>query len=301
MATKPQVCTPRQPPNGRRAAYAEALTVGARGDARPSAIDLLAARSEGRDVTSPAVIAAIKGISWGSRAARLTTGFFDTPSATLRNEILRYLNLWRTRANVQFVFSQVDPVIRIARWDGPSWGGYWSYLGTEILDIPRNEPTMNLEGFTLNTPQREYHRVVCHEGGHTLGFPHEHMRRELVAKVDRQKAYAYFERTEGWSKTDVDDQVLTALNAATLIQTPPDETSIMCYQLPGEITKDGKPILGGLRINQTDHDFAARIYPMAKKAPRSAKPSARGRKKKATRRKAGATHRPSRGPRRRSS
>ena len=44
-------------------------------------------------------------------------------------------------------------------------------------------------------------------------------------------------------------------------ETPPDQTSIMCYQLPGSITRDGRPILGGPDINQTDYAFAGRIYP----------------------------------------
>lgn len=35
----------------------------------------------------------------------------------------------------------------------------------------------------------------------------------------------------------------------------------MCYQLPGEITRDGQPIRGGDDINETDYQFAARIYP----------------------------------------
>ena len=55
--------------------------------------------------------------------------------------------------------------------------GYWSYLGTDIRLIPRNRPTMNLQGFTMNTSESEYKRVVRHETGHTLGFPHEHILR----------------------------------------------------------------------------------------------------------------------------
>jgi hypothetical protein len=35
----------------------------------------------------------------------------------------------------------------------------------------------------------------------------------------------------------------------------------MCYQLPGSITSDGKPIVGGIDINPTDSDFIGRIYP----------------------------------------
>ena len=120
---------------------------------------------------------------------------------------------------------------------------------------------MNLQAFTMNTPESEYKRVVRHETGHTLGFPHEHMRKALIARIDPQKAYDFFLRTYGWDKTTVDQQVLTPLDERSLMATPPDQTSIMCYQLPGSITRDGKPILGGIDINTTDAAFAAKIYP----------------------------------------
>jgi hypothetical protein len=46
-----------------------------------------------------------------------------------------------------------------------------------------------------------------------------------------------------------------------LASTPPDVTSIMCYQLPGSIMKDGKPFIGGTDINQADYALMASIYP----------------------------------------
>ena len=113
----------------------------------------------------------------------------------------------------------------------------------------------------MNTDDREYRRVVCHEAGHTLGFPHEHMRKELVALIDPEKAYDFFLRTQGWSRQMVDQQVLTPLSQNSIMGTPPDQDSIMCYQLPGSITKSGQPIRGGRDINATDHAFAGRIYP----------------------------------------
>ena len=63
--------------------------------------------------------------------------------------------------------------------------------------IPAKAQTMNLEAFTMNTPESEFHRVVRHETGHTLGFPHEHMRKALVDKIDPQKALEFFGRTQG--------------------------------------------------------------------------------------------------------
>ena len=40
-----------------------------------------------------------------------------------------------------------------------------------------------------------------------------------------------------------------------------DPKSIMCDQIPGEITKNGKPIVGGLDIDVSDYKFAGQIYP----------------------------------------
>jgi hypothetical protein len=200
---------------------------------------------------------------WPATGIKLTVGFLDSPSAELQKRILLHMNAWAKSANVEFVASATDPKVRIARLDHPEdMAGYWSYTGTEILSIKKSEPTMNLEGFTMDTSESEFHRVVRHETGHTLGFPHEHMRRELVDKIDPDKAIKYFGKTQGWSADEVRDQVLTPLEDASLLETAhADPHSIMCYQIPGIITKDGKPIIGGKDIDKKDYAFAASCYP----------------------------------------
>lgn len=198
---------------------------------------------------------------WGRAGVRLTVGFLDNPGAALRSRILEHMNAWSSSANVSFTESDTDPQVRIAR-EGGKGGGYWSYVGTDILSIEPGAPTMNLEGFTMDTDEREFVRVVRHETGHTLGFAHEHMRKELVARVDEQKAIEYFGDTQRWSPAMVRAQVLTPLEASSIFGTPhADETSIMCYQIPAALTKDGKAILGGTDIDKADHEFAAGIYP----------------------------------------
>jgi hypothetical protein len=137
---------------------------------------------------------------------------------------------------------------------------YWSYVGTDIDEIPEDEPTMNLEGFTMAMPESEFRRVVRHETGHTLGFPHEHMRQELVVRLDRDKVIAAYMASQGWAEQEVIDQILTPLEESSILGTPTDETSIMCYQIDGSLTLDGIPILGGVDINEADHDFAALVY-----------------------------------------
>ena len=214
-------------------------------------------------VLDPQRIAVLTSKYWGPSARRLTVSFMESTPATLRQRIVLHMNAWTRTSSVSFVETQGVGQVRISR----AGSGYWSYLGTDILHIPGNRPTMNLQGFSMSTPESEYKRIVRHETGHTLGFPHEHMRQALVARIDPQKAYEYFQRTQGWDRATVNAQVLTPLDERSLMSTPPDQTSIMCYQLPGSITRDGRPILGGVDINPTDFGFAGRIYPRTGNAP----------------------------------
>jgi len=74
-------------------------------------------------------------------------------------------------------------------------------------------------------------------------------RSHLRALIDREKAIEYF-------------GVLTPIEDSSLLGTPrADSNSIMCYQIPGKITKSGKPIPGGVDIDDLDYEFAASVYP----------------------------------------
>lgn len=203
----------------------------------------------------PARIAMLTTKYWGPTQRRLTVSFLDSTPGPLHDRILEHLNAWNVGVTFAPVPSGGDVRITFSQ------DGYWSYVGTDIHHIDRDQPTMCLQDFDMDTPESEYRRVVRHEVGHTLGFEHEHMRRELVAKIDKGKAYRYFGRTQGWTHRDVNEQVLTPLDIRSLMGTPPDVTSVMCYQLPGEVTVDGQPIPGGDDINATDRAFAERVYP----------------------------------------
>jgi hypothetical protein len=254
-SSEPAVCTPKPlPPQVQIHAARTAVSFNPLNAAALGGLRDVEAQS---DVLPPARIAVDVKRYWGPAQRTLSVSFLEKTTSALRNKILSHMNSWSTAAGIVFEYTTGQGNVRITRAER----GYWSYVGTDILHIKPDRATMCLQGFTEQTSESEYKRVVRHEAGHTLGFPHEHMRRELVARLDRQKCYDYFKRTQGWEPQMVDAQVLTPLDQRSIFGTQPDETSIMCYQLPGSLTKNGKPILGGLDINATDYWFAGRIYP----------------------------------------
>jgi hypothetical protein len=216
------------------------------------------ARLIGRPL-EPDELAALTTRYWGATGVRLTVSFLDNPPKSLQERVLEHMNAWSKKANVSFRRTAGHGEVRIARAQN---GGHWSYLGTDILSVPLHRPTLNLDSFTTNTPESEFTRVVRHVTGHTLGFPHEHLRRSLVEKIDRKKAFRYFARTQGWGVRAVCYQVITPIEEGSLISDGhADPRSIMCYQIPGSITKNGEPILGGTDIVASDHALVGRLYP----------------------------------------
>ena len=265
----PIVCTPKSLPASKQPAAAKkAIEINPANHPGARAMRVAASAPGGL-----ARLSLVIGRRWPATGVRLTVKFLDNPPKDLRRRIILHMNAWAKTANVMFTETSGAAKVRIARLDSPpDMSGYWSYVGTEILHIPASQPTLNLEAFTMNTPESEFHRVVRHETGHTIGFPHEHMRRELVKLIDPAKAIKYFGRTQGWTRDEVREQVLTPIEESSLLGTAhSDARSIMCYQIPGSITKSGKPIVGGRDIDAKDYAFAASIYPKQIHAPRGLK------------------------------
>ena len=188
----------------------------------------------------------------------------DNPSAALRSRILLHMNAWGKAANVVFSGAEGIGQVRIAPGPSGGVGRLLVAIGTEILEIPEDEPTLNLEGFTMRTSEGEYRRVVRHEAG-TRWVWHEHMRSDIVKRIDRAKAIKYFDCTESWSAEDVEEQVLTPLSKKSLMARR-RATVYHVLSAPGSIMKDGKAVPGGLDINPQDAAFATSLYPKPEQA-----------------------------------
>ncbi|KAK2459707.1 hypothetical protein APHAL10511_008269 [Amanita phalloides] len=183
------------------------------------------------------------------------------------------MNAWSAFCDVRFTLVD-DPIgaeVRIS-FTGEVLGkphpGYWSNVGTDILGIdnPR-QPTMMLTGASLSKSDWFFTRVVRHETGHTLGFMHEHLRPELVDRIDPKKAIEYYGGPANyWSKERTTSNVLNPLPMDEYTATAEaDIHSIMCYAISNKILKKGAgQITGGDDFSKYDREHAAKIYPMPK-------------------------------------
>lgn len=216
------------------------------------------------DTPSQERLAVLTGKMWPATGITLTVSFLDSSPADLQARIVQHMNAWGQYANVKFSLVPSGGQIRIDR----KADGYWSYLGQDNLHIPANQQTMNLQGFTMNTPESEFHRVVRHETGHVLGFPHEQQLPEIVQLLDVSKTIAWGAQALGWDEATVRAQILTPLSPGSYRMTAhADQNGIMCYGLPAQITKNGVAIPGGVDIDAIDGAYAGSLYPLAVNPP----------------------------------
>lgn len=222
--------------------------------------------------TEPQFLAARTTKYWGAKGVDLTVSFMEVVPQGLKDRTLKFMNTWGEFSNVKFKQVATGGNVRISY--GP--GGYFSYLGPDILSVAYNKQTMNLQALSTRTDEAEFCRVVWHETGHTLGFEHEHLRRELVARLDRAKVIAWGKRTQNWSEATSVAQMLTPIEEGALLEPSRiDPDSIMCYQFDGSQTLDGLPIRGGAVIDATDRAYAAKLYPKPDAPPPTDPPASK--------------------------
>jgi serralysin len=114
----------------------------------------------------------------------------------IQNKVKELAKQWENYANLKLDFgsNNGNADIRIGfKWNGDT--GSWSYLGNDAVEltkdgtIPKDEPTMNYGWLELDSPDKEYSRVVLHEFGHALGAIHEHQNPVANIPWDKPKVY----------------------------------------------------------------------------------------------------------------
>jgi len=197
------------------------------------------------------------------QAGRTLGVYFVNGSDEMKSRVMKIAKIWEDHANIKFeeVKDNRDSQIRIGFY---AFEGHWSYLGTDSLSIPLSNITMNLDGLSINesTSENEMIRVVLHEFGHALGFGHSHKHPEAGIPWDIPEVYKYYEINQGWSKSDVDYQILDRYTRDQLaFSTTYDKDSCMQYAVQNELTIGDWEVGWNYGLSAGDKTGCARAYP----------------------------------------
>ncbi|MXS71608.1 hypothetical protein GSF70_10300 [Flavobacteriaceae bacterium W22] len=191
----------------------------------------------------------------------------------LINNIATVAQEWTKYANIKFDFGIDQNKKTFRKWvNGDSSDirigfedkGYWSFVGTEALNLelcPPGSLTMNLENFNIQLPTN-WKRLILHEFGHALGFHHEHQSPTVQCDFDFDKLYADMSQL-GWSKEQVDYN-FQQLSGHGLYFTKHDPLSIMHYAYDEEYYESGKN--SPCFINSENHSLSNSDKVIANKA-----------------------------------
>lgn len=113
----------------------------------------------------------------------------------------------------------------------------WSMIGSDALQVPKNQPTMNLgwldDDIQYDVPElKGTGMVVLHEFGHAMGMIHEHQNPKGNPIVwNKPVVYEELARTNGWNKQLVDRNVFQKYGDYELCQQAKEEEDIIKRKL----------------------------------------------------------------------
>lgn len=163
---------------------------------------------------------------------------------------------------VNLTFVKVDAGASEVRVRFDPGKGHWSMLGTDCRTVGQSAQTMNLEltAGVFGDGSAEWDRVAIHECLHAVGLEHEHQSPMATSLVwNKAAVYDYYGRTQGWSRQQIDFQVINRYSGRFFRGSAFDAHSIMEYPVPPGLAN----IVIGWNDKLTDTDIRTvrSIYP----------------------------------------
>lgn len=213
---------------------------------------------EGKQTTPESIVSQAK--LW-PKGTVLTIGFLDGKPA-LQWKVAKVALEWMKYANLRFVFSDVSEATLRISFKQP---GSWAFQGTDALNIPKDQPTINFGWVTPDTLESEVRRVVLHEFGHVLGLVHEHQAANARIPWDKEAVYRELSGPpNNWTRQQVDVTMFQEYASDYFpVEKAFDPKSIMMFPLSKNFT-GGRLVVGlNLDLSDTDKEFVQRLYPSA--------------------------------------
>ena len=176
----------------------------------------------------------------------------------IHEKIKKYARVWEQYANIYFSFvNSGDTEIRITFQPG----GSWSHIGTNNLNIPQSDATMNFGWFGIHTPEDDFSSTILHEFGHALGCIHEHQSPAAKLQWNKPAVYKEYLKSQGWTTQDVDINVFQKYDQQTITNSDYDADSIMHYPFPSEFFISGSEVGINTQLSTGDIEFIQKAYP----------------------------------------
>lgn len=179
-------------------------------------------------------------------------------SSQQRATVRQFAQQWTEYANLVFDFGEAaNAQVRIAFNDD----GAWSYIGTDALGIPANQPTMNFGWLDEG--------VVLHEFGHMIGMIHEHQN-PLDNPIQWNKPVvnaALSGPPNFWDQATIEHNMYAKYEVSQINGSELDPQSVMLYSFPASWTANGFHTEPNEALSEVDKAFAKRVYPRAAQPP----------------------------------
>jgi hypothetical protein len=199
--------------------------------------------------------------------------FYDKPARwtadeSQENVVRKAFDMWKA-LGIGLDFAEVpsrqDADVRIA-FDLAD--GSWSYVGTDLLDQPKDEQTMNF-GWSLTADPQEGLDTALHEIGHTLGFPHEHQNPFAGIVWDEEAVYRSLAAPPNrWSRSTTFHNIIEKIVPDTVQGSSWDPNSVMHYPFEAGLILKPPKYRRGLSpkggLSARDRSWVRKFYPPIK-------------------------------------
>jgi len=174
----------------------------------------------------------------------------------LKTTVRHAVDEWAKYVNLTFVEVQSDDAEIRVSFSEP---GSWSFVGTDALGVPADDPTLNY-GFLAELNQTEARQTALHEFGHALGLEHEFQNPAAGDVFDLKAVKAEFEGPPNfWDDKAIKKNFTDKANYPGA--RPYDPRSIMNYSFPRSIFLPGKETSPGDGLSDSDKNYVTSLYP----------------------------------------